>query len=86
MEVFEASKVTFNLSRMPTFTLSSRSVVNDALADYKISADEYQAVFDASEAANISNISQLLLALEDGIILENGRGGCECLGRARHHL
>tara|TARA_B100000459_G_scaffold144698_1_gene107936 strand:- start:13389 stop:18071 length:4683 start_codon:yes stop_codon:yes gene_type:complete len=75
MEVFEASKVTFNLSRMPTFTLSSRTIVNDALADYKISKDEYQAVLQEADAANISNISQLLLALEDGVILESEMEG-----------
>ena len=76
MEVFEATMVTFNLSRMPTYTLSSRSIVDEALAnDYKISDDEYLEVFDALDAANITNIDQLLKALEDGIILDSEMEG-----------
>ena len=71
MEVFEATVVSFNLSRMPTFTLSSREVVFNAFADYKISSTEYDAVLEAAEAANISNIAPLLLALEDGIVLDS---------------
>jgi len=75
MEVFEASVVTFNLSRMPNYTLSSRSAVNEALDDHRISSDEYQRVFDALDAANITNIGQLLMALEDGIILDSEMEG-----------
>lgn len=71
MEVFEASVVSFNLSRMPTFTLSSRDVVQNALADYKITKSEYTSVLEAAEPLNISNIEILLLALEDGIVLDN---------------
>ena len=71
MEVFEASVVSFNLSRMPTFTLSSRDVVQNALADYKITKSEYSSVLEAAEPLNISNIEILLLALEDGIVLDN---------------
>jgi len=71
MEVFEASVVSFNLSRMPTFTLSSREVVQNALADYKITKSEYTSVLEAAEPLNISNIEILLLALEDGIVLDN---------------
>ena len=71
MEVFEASVVSFNLSRMPTFTLSSREVVQNVLADYKITESEYNSVLEATESLNISNIEILLLALEDGIVLDN---------------
>jgi len=72
MEVFEATMLTFNLSRMPNYTLSSRSIVDEALAnDFRISDDEYQEVFYALDAANITNIEQLLKALEDGIILDS---------------
>ena len=71
MEVFEATVVSFNLSRMPTFTLSSREIVSNAFSDYRISSTEYDAVLEAAEAANISNIAPLLLALEDGIVLDS---------------
>ena len=56
---------------MPTFTLSSRDVVQNALADYKITKSEYSSVLEAAEPLNISNIEILLLALEDGIVLDN---------------
>ena len=71
MEVFEATAVSFNLSRMPTFTLSTREVVLNALSDYKITESEYETVLEAANVLNISNIDLLLLALEDGIILES---------------
>lgn len=71
MEVFEATVVSFNLSRMPTYTLSSREVVNEALRDYKITPSEYELVLEVFENTNITGFIPLLLALEDGIVLES---------------
>ena len=75
VEVFEASVVTFNLTRMPNYTLSSRSVVDKALADYKIDEKEYLEVFDALKAADVTFIDQLLTPLKDGIILDSEMEG-----------
>jgi len=71
MEVFEATVVSFNLSRMPTYTLSSREVVDEALRDYKITPAEYELVLEVFENTNISGFIPLLLALEDGIVLDS---------------
>ena len=71
MEVFEATVVSFNLTRMPNYTLSSRSVVDNALADYRINETDYQPVFDALKAANVTSIDHLLNSLKDGIILDS---------------
>ncbi len=74
MEVFEASVVSFNLSRMPTFTLSTRSIATEILSDYVVTSSEADVLLQAFTDANISNlasIEQILLALEDGIILDS---------------
>jgi hypothetical protein len=71
MEVFEATVVSFNLSRMPTYTLSSREVVDEALRDYKITPAEYEQVLEVFDNTNISGFIPLLLALEDGIVLDS---------------
>ena len=71
----EASLVTFNYSRMPTFTLSGRSVVNEILADYKVSPSEAPAFIEALEDANISYPELAASILEDGIVLDSELGG-----------
>jgi hypothetical protein len=71
MEVFEATVVSFNLSRMPTYTLSSREVVDEALRDYKITPAEYEQVLEVFDNTNITGFIPLLLALEDGIVLDS---------------
>nr|MCS5533292.1 hypothetical protein [Candidatus Poseidoniaceae archaeon] len=68
MEVAEQTRLVFNLSRMPTFTLSSRQVVFSALEDGMISSDEVDAVTSAFEAANITDSRLLANSLLDSII------------------
>ncbi len=70
MEVEEQTRIIFNLSRMPTFTLSSRQVVNSALEDGMISRDEADAVVSALEAANITDSRILVNSLLDSVITD----------------
>ena len=68
MEVVEQTRLIFNLSRMPTFTLSSRQVVYSALEDGMISSAEVDAVVAALEAANITDSRILANSLFDSVI------------------
>jgi hypothetical protein len=68
MEVAEQTRLIFNLSRMPTFTLSSRQVVFSALEDGMISSSEVDAVVSALEAANITDSRILANSLFDSVI------------------
>ena len=70
MEVAEQTRLIFNLSRMPTFTLSSRQVVYSALEDGMISSAEVDAVVVALEAANITDSRILANSLSDSVITE----------------
>lgn len=70
MEVEEQTRIIFNLSRMPTFTLSSRQVVNSALEDGMISSDEADSVVSALEAANITDSRILVDSLSDSVITD----------------
>ena len=70
MEVAEQTRLIFNLSRMPTFTLSSRQVVYSALEDGMISSAEVDAVIVALEAANITDSRILANSLLDSVITE----------------
>jgi len=70
MEIAEQTRIVFNLSRMPTFTLSSRQVVFSALEDGMISGDELDAVVAALEAANITDSMTLASSLFDSIITD----------------
>ncbi len=70
MEVAEQTRLIFNLSRMPTFTLSSRQVVYSALEDGMISSAEVDAVVVALEAANITDSRILANSLFDSVITE----------------
>ena len=70
MEVAEQTRLIFNLSRMPTFTLSSRQVVYSALEDGMISSAEVDAVVVALEAANITDSRILANSLLDSVITE----------------
>jgi hypothetical protein len=67
----EASLVSFNYSRMPTFTLSSRSVVNQILEDYKVTPAEAPAFIEALKIGNVSYPELAASILEDGIVLDN---------------
>jgi hypothetical protein len=68
MEVAEQTRLIFNLSRMPTFTLSSRQVVFSALEDGMISSAEVDGVVSALEAANITDSRILANSLFDSVI------------------
>jgi hypothetical protein len=70
-EFNEASAVTFNYSRMPTFTLSGRDVVDEILADYKVTALEAPAFIEALENANVSYAELAASILEDGVVLDS---------------
>jgi hypothetical protein len=70
MEVEEQTRIIFNLSRMPTFTLSSRQVVNSALEDGMISSGEVDAVVGALEAANITDARIFANSLSDSVITD----------------
>ncbi|MFB1038471.1 MAG: hypothetical protein QMC50_04555 [Candidatus Poseidoniaceae archaeon] len=70
MEVEEQTRIIFNLSRMPTFTLSSRQVVNSALEDGMISRGEVDAVVGALEAANITDARIFANSLSDSVITD----------------
>ena len=70
-EFNEATAVTFNYSRMPTFTLSGRTVVDEILADYKVTALEAPAFIEALENANVSYAELAANILEDGVVLDS---------------
>jgi hypothetical protein len=70
-EFNEATAVTFNYSRMPTFTLSGRAVVDEILADYKVTALEAPAFIEALENANVSYAELAANILEDGVVLDS---------------
>jgi hypothetical protein len=70
MNVFEASKLEFNLSRMPTYTQSTKAIVDAALTDYKVDSNEREAIDNALQEANITQFGDLLDALEDGVIYD----------------
>lgn len=67
----EATMVSFNYSRMPTFTLTSRSVVDAILADYQVSPDEVDDFIEALEQGNVSYPALAAEILADGIVLDS---------------
>tara|TARA_B110000467_G_scaffold147677_1_gene152930 strand:- start:24972 stop:29612 length:4641 start_codon:yes stop_codon:yes gene_type:complete len=70
-EFMEATPVTFNYSRMPTFTLTGREIVDGILADYKVTAAEAPAFIEALENANVSYANIAAAILADGVVLDN---------------
>lgn len=70
MNVFEASVLDFNLTRMPTYTQSTKSVVDTALEDYKIDSNEREEIENALLESNITQFGDLLDALEDGVVYD----------------
>ena len=70
-EFTEATAVSFNYSRMPTFTLSGRAVVDEILADYKVTTLEAPAFIEALENANVSYAELAANILEDGVVLDS---------------
>ena len=67
-EVLEGTQLEFNYSRMTTFTESSRLVVSDALEDLVISEDERQGVIEALEWGGLTNVTDIVDAMEDGYV------------------
>jgi hypothetical protein len=71
MEALEQTRLEFNLSRMPTYTLSSRDVVASILEDGRIDESERVQALSILEATNITDAEILALALEDGRIYDD---------------
>tara|TARA_B100000900_G_scaffold263254_2_gene224533 strand:- start:21968 stop:26647 length:4680 start_codon:yes stop_codon:yes gene_type:complete len=66
--IFEATVVNFNVSRIPSLTQSTKSVIDAALVDFKIDSNEQSDVLSALYDANISQFDDLVKALEDGVV------------------
>ena len=66
MEALEQTRVEANLSRMPTFTLSSRDIMASILEDGRIDATERDQAISVLIATNITAAEPLVAALEDG--------------------
>ena len=67
-EVLEATQLVFNYSMMPEFTESSRTVVSDALEDFRITEQERPDVIQALTWGGLSDAESLVDAMEDGYI------------------
>ena len=70
MNVNEATKLEFNLSRLPLLTQSDILQSNEILADYKIDRTEKDLAIDILVRSNITEAIILVNALEDGVIFE----------------
>lgn len=75
LEALEQTRVSFNLSRMPTFTLSSRDIISQILSDGRIDLTERNQAISIARAANITNVEILIIALEDGRIFSEEMEG-----------
>jgi len=67
----EATLVSFNYSRMPTFTITGRTTVNQILEDYKVTPSEAPAFIEALKLANVSYPELAARLLEDGVVLDS---------------
>ena len=70
MNVKEATKLTYNLSRLPLLTQSDITNSNEILADYKIDKTERALAIDILTRSNITEAIKLVDALEDGVIFD----------------
>ena len=70
MNVDEATKLEFNLSRLPLLTQSDIQQSNEILADYKIDRTEKDLAIDILVRSNITEAIILVNALEDGVIFD----------------
>ncbi len=68
MEALEQTRLETNLSRLPTFTLSSRDTMAGILADGRIDAQERAQAQSIFEAINLTAAEPLAAAMEDGRI------------------
>jgi hypothetical protein len=71
MNVNEATKLEFNLSRLPLLTQSDIQQSNEILADYKIDRTEKDLAIDILVRSNITEATKLVDALEDGVIFDD---------------
>ena len=71
MNVNEATKLEFNLSRLPLLTQSDIQQSNQILADYKIDRTEKDLAIDILVRSNITEATKLVDALEDGVIFDD---------------
>ena len=67
-EIFEATEIIYNYSRMPTFTASSRLVVDNALDDWEIDDDEREDVILNLEWGGINESATLVEVMADGYV------------------
>ena len=70
MNVKEATKLSYNLSRLPLLTQSDILASNEILADYKIDKTEKATAIDILIRSNITEAIKLVDALEDGVIID----------------
>ena len=70
MNVKEATRLSYNLSRLPLLTQSDIITSNEILADYKIDKTETATAIDILTRSNITEAIKLVDALEDGVILD----------------
>ena len=71
MEALEQTLFKTNLSRMPTFTLSSREVMQEILEDGRIDITERDQALSIMRAINITAGEALVMALEDGRVYDD---------------
>jgi hypothetical protein len=67
-EVFEATELVYNYSRMPSFTQSSRELVAEVLEDWKLTETEKIDLNNVFSWSGINESKALVDALEDGFI------------------
>ena len=70
MEALEQTLFKTNLSRMPTFTLSSREIMQNILEDGRIDITERDQALSIMRAINITAGEALVMALEDGRVYD----------------
>lgn len=71
VEALEQTRIETNLSRMPTFTATSRGPMEDILRDGRIDASERVQALTIFQAINITAAEALVDAFEDGRVLQD---------------
>ena len=70
MNVYEATRLEYNLSRLPVLTQSELQQWEQMLADYKIDRAEKAMALDILTRSNITQAVRLIDSLEDGVIYD----------------
>lgn len=76
-EFFEATQLSFNFSRMPTFTGSARANWDNIIADALISDAELDGALAAMKLAGLNQSEILVEYLRDGFITESEKVGID---------